>query len=181
MSVQTTYSDAPSAAYSGLLIGADHEIVPMVNAEASAEMPFGAGICRKTSSPATDQDAILPAAEGDMVWGILVHSNIYDRTYTLADGTTAGELGTTGVKPGAMLNILRRGLVWVYCRKAIEVGDRLWIRAVASGGSPAEFLGAPEPDDDSTDMIDCTGQGVFESSCGAGGFAKLRVDFTNVG
>lgn len=179
MSVQTTYSDAPAAAYSGLLIGDDHDIIPMKNVEASAEMPFGAAVCFKLSSPATDQDAVLPAAETDTVCGIVVKSNVYDRTYTLMDGSTAGELGTTGLKPGAMLNILRKGTIWVYCRTAIAVGDRLWVRAVASGGSPAEFLGAPENADDGTDTIDCTKQGVFMSSCAAGGFAKLEVDFTN--
>lgn len=175
MAIQTTYSDTPEAAFAGQLIYGDL-IVPMTNDEASAEIAFGLAVVLDPSSPATDQSATLPTAETNKVWGIVLHSNAYDRTYTLADGSTGGELGTTGLMPGAVMNVLRKGRVWVTAQTAVTPGDRLWVRAVATGD---EVLGGLEDADDGTDMIDCTSQGVWCTTAAAGDLAILEVDFTN--
>ena len=52
------------------------------------------------------------------------------------------------------------------------------VAAAVAGGDP-EFLGGINNADDSTDMIDCTKQGIFLTSAAAGGLAVLDVDFTN--
>lgn len=172
MSVQTTYLDKPAKCFAGMRSSQNPgDLVDTFrNVESSAEIAFGLAVCFDLSTPVTDKDALLPAAETNKVAGIVLHSHSHSNG-------TGGDLGTTGLKVGALMDVMRRGRVWVYCRLATAVGDRLWVRAVSGGG--AEVLGGIENADDSTDMIDCTKQGVFVSSCDAGGFAELEVDFTN--
>lgn len=175
MSVQTSYSDFPAAGFDGMTDGDDHVIRPMKNVEVSAAMPFGIGVIFK-SAPTTDQDALLPSGQTDKVAGIVVFSDAYDRTFTLADGTTAGQLSSTGLIPGTMLNVMRKGAIYVTCDSGCAPGDRLYVRCSATGD---ERLGACENASDSTDMIDCTAQGVWLTTAAAGARAWLEVDFTN--
>ncbi len=183
MTLQSDYPTAPPRGYSGQLIGAieDADIVPAINREASASIAFGRAVVFKTSSPTTDLDVLLPATENDLVAGIVIHFDQYPRAFTTTDNAgasvTVGELDGTGLRPGTMMAILRRGKILVTVEDGCLVGDRLWVRAVA-GGDP-EFLGGLNNADDSTDMIDCTKQGQFLSSASAGGLAELWVDFTN--
>lgn len=183
MSLQTDYPTVTPAGYSGQLIGRteDHSIVPAINREASASIAFGRAVVWKLSSPTTDYDVLLPAAETDTVAGIVIRLDQYARAFSTTDITgasvTIGELDGTGLRPGTLMAILRKGVILVTVEDAVAVGDRLWVRAVA-GGDP-EFLGGLLNADDSTDTIDCTKQGIFLSSALAGGLAVLDVDFTN--
>jgi hypothetical protein len=173
MAVQTSVSDRPDAAYAGLLVGTQHTIVGMKNAEASASIAFGRGVVFK-SGGTTDQDAVLPAAETDKFAGVVCHSHVYDRTYSLADGSTAGELDSTGLKPGAMMNVVRKGMLWAVCEDGCAPGDKLWVRGVAAGDP--EFLGGLNNADDSTDMIDATAVGTWLTTASAGGLAILSLN-----
>lgn len=167
MPVQTSYSASFTAGFSGQLYGTDgHEMIAMRNDEASAEIAFGRAV--KFNSTSDGTSAKLPASESDKIAGIVVHSHRYLPTT---------ELGTTGLKPNVVMNVLRRGKILVTVEDAVQVGDRLWVRAVA-GGDP-EFLGGLCVADDSTDTVDCTNQGVFLTAASAGGLAVLDVDFTN--
>ena len=178
MGAQTTYSSAPGLGYSGTL---DHDyphgILTVKNVETSASIPFGKAVKFKTSSPASNYDALLPAAESDKVAGIVIREEIYARTYTDADGNTVGDMDGTGLIPGTFFNIARKGRMLVTVATAVAVGDGLWVRAVAGSG---ETLGALENADDSTDMIDCTTQARFVTSASIGGLAWLEFDFTNI-
>ena len=173
MPVQTSVSDAPAVAYPGLLIGTQHTIIGMRNAEASAEIPFGYGVVFK-SAGTTDQDAILPTAETDLFMGVVCHSDVYDRTYTLASGSTAGELGASGLKPGAMMNVVRKGMLWVTAEDAVTVGQKLWVRCTAGGAG--EVVGGLVNADEGTETIDATAVGTWMSSAAAGGLAMLSLD-----
>lgn len=176
LAVQTTYSESVTAAYAGMLASEDCDIISMTNVEASASMPFGRGVIFKATNT-TDQDALVPSAETDKVAGIVVHSHAYDRSWTNAAGTTVGELSATGLLPGTMLNVLRRGVIWVIAEDACVPGDRLWVRCTAGGAG--EVVGGCTNGDEGTETIDCTNQGVFLTTAAAGGLAKLQVDFTN--
>jgi len=165
MSVQTTYA-AAAVALEGQLFGdGPHDVRTMINQEASAEVPFGHGV--KFEGSTEDLGALLPTAETSVIAGIVAHSHAY------ADD----ELGTTGVLPGATLNVLRKGKIWVAVEDGCAPGDRLWIRAV--GAVAPEAIGQCNNADDSTDMVDCTNAGVFLTTAAAGGLAVLDVDFTN--
>jgi hypothetical protein len=176
MSVQTTFSDAPAIGYAGTLdTNLAHDVITMINAEASASIAFGRAVKFK-DTVTTDKDAVLPAAETDTVLGIVLHAYTYAPEWTdVTTGTTYGQLDTTGVVPGAFLNVLRRGRVLVVCEDGCEAGDKLWVRAVAAG-DPV-FLGGLNSADDGTDMIDCTSKGTWMTSAAAGGLAWLDVNF----
>lgn len=166
MPVQTSYAANFTAGFSGQLYGTDgHDCIAMRNDEASAAIPFGRAV--KFASATDGTAAVFPTAETDVIAGITVHSHRY----------SSDDLNSTGMLPEVIMNVLRRGLILVTVEDAVVPGDRLWVRAVA-GGDP-EFLGGLLPADDSTDTVDCTGQGVFLTPAAAGGLAVLSVDFTN--
>lgn len=172
MSVQTTYSDAPVRGFEGMVDGGPHDIMPMINAAASASIGFGRAVIFKSGGNA--QDADLPSSETDKVAGIVVFSQAYSRAYTDSNGTF-GDLDSTGLRPGVMMNVLRKGRILVVCEDGCTKGDRLWVRAVA--GAAPEYLGGLNNADDGTDMIDCTGQGQWLETKAAGELCWLEVDF----
>jgi hypothetical protein len=173
LNVQTSYATAPSQGYAGTLASGDHDVITMKNVEASASIPFGKAVIFKAGG-STDMDALLPSVETDKVAGIVIRSHAYEKSWTDNDGNTYGGLDATGVRTGQLLNVLRRGRILVTAATAVVPGSRLWVRAVAGVG---ETLGALEDADDSTDMIDCTKQGVWMSTADVGGLAWLEVDF----
>jgi hypothetical protein len=175
MTVQSSFSNGPAIGYAGTLdSNLAHDVITMKNAEASASIAFGRAVKFK-DTVSTDKDAVLPALETDTILGIVLRSDTYGVAWTDLSGNTYGQLDSTGVKPGAFMNVLRRGRVLVVCEDAVEAGDKLWVRAVA-GGDP-EFLGGLNNADDSTDMIDCTSKGTWLTSASAGGLAWLDVNF----
>ncbi len=167
--VQSSFSSTLTAAIEGQLADTgDNDICARYNEEASASIPFG----RAVKFGTVDNGAKLPSAETDKIVGITLHSNEYSK------GTDTSDLSSTGMRPGVVMNVLRKGRVWVVARSAVAPGDRLWVRAVSSD-TGYETLGGLEDADDSTDMIDCTAQGVWLTTAAQGGLALLEVDFTN--
>lgn len=168
MGVQSSYGNTLTVALEGQLADdGDHDVIAMTNAEASASIAFGRAVKKGTG----DTEALLPAAETDEVVGITMHSHAY------SNGEN-GDLDDTGMKVGAVMNVLRKGRIWVRVNGAVVAfTSRLWVRAV--GSTPPEYLGGIEDADDSTDMIDCTKQGQFITSAATGELAVLEVNFLN--
>lgn len=174
MAVQTSYGVTLTAALEGALAdNGAHDAVAVYNAEASAAISFGKAV----KFGATDFAALLPAAETDKVMGIVIRHDAYS-TGPDGDLKTDGTEWTNGLRPGAMLSVLRKGRIWAIARTAVAPGDRLWVRCT-SAGSGHEFLGGLEDADDGTEMIDCTAQGVWLTTAAQGALAILEVDFTN--
>lgn len=176
MSVQTAINPNPAIGFPGMLDSGPHDIVSGISGETSASIPFGVAVVWDPTSPASDIHCTLPAGQTNKVRGIVVHEHHYARVWTDANGNSHGELDADGLRPGVSLNILRKGRILVRAAKAVNPGDRLYVRAVAGAG---EYLGALENASDGTDMIDCTNQGVWLTTAGAGELAWLEVDFTN--
>lgn len=177
MSVQTTVTAAPAIGYAGMLDTAyPHALATARSAEASAAIPFGKAVVWDPSTPATDRDVTLPTTENDSVMGIVVHSHNFSKSWVDSGGNTHGELSATGLLPGTIFGVLRKGRILVVAATATVAGvSKLWVRAVAGVG---ETLGALEDADDSTDMIDCTTKGTWMTTAGIGDLAWLEVDFT---
>lgn len=182
MVLQSNYDINPPLGYEGELACPIEQcdLITVRNAEASASIPFGRAVVWKTSSPTSDLDVILPAAETDLVAGIVVHLKSFQPTFPIRnpDGTytTIGELSSTGLVPGTYFLVLRRGKIRVKSEDGNAVADRVWVRAVAAGDP--EFLGGIVNADDSTDTIDCTKQGQFLTSGVAGRLVTIDVNFT---
>ena len=180
--VQASYSNAPAVAYAGMVADAGWvlDAKTLISAEASAQIPFGVAVAFKPS-PTYDTDATMPANSTDLVAGIFVHAPGYERTFTatLPDGTagTVGELGATGVLPGAVLSVMRKGRTWVKVEDGCAVGDRLFVRYSANGANTQ--LGSCRASADAGFTTDLTKVGQYLTSASAGGLAMLEVDFTN--
>lgn len=174
MAVQTSYGTTLTRAIEGALADSGaHDCVTKYSSEASACIAFG----RAVKFGANDFAALLPTAQADKIVGIVVHSNQYS---TGPDGELKqdGTAWTNGLRPGAAMTILRKGRIWAKPGSDVTPGDRLYVRRT-SAESGVEFLGGLEDAADSTDMIDCTAQGVWLDTASAGGLARLEVDFTN--
>jgi hypothetical protein len=172
MAIQTTYGEFPSAiALEGQLYGGDNLVVTCINKESTASTPFGYAVCFDGS---TKNGVLNPDATSDKIRGITVHSHAYTQT-ELGVGTPGAGTGVKGPLPGAFTDVLVKGQIWVKVEEAVVPGDRLFIRAVATG---AEVEGACRKSADSSDCIDSANQGVFQSVAGAGALALLYVDFT---
>lgn len=175
MTVQSTFGDNPAIGYAGTLdSNLAHDVITMKNAEASTSIAFGRAVKFK-DTVTTDKDAVLPAAETDKILGIVLRSDTYGVAWTDLDGTVYGQLDADGVKPGAFLNILRRGRILVTAEDAVEAGDKLWVRCTAGGAG--EVVGGLVNADEGTETIDCTAVGTWMSSAAAGGLAWLDVNF----
>ncbi len=168
---QTSYTQNMALGFEGML--GDHDpdgIRTCKNSESSAEIAFGRAVKLGTLTGVTGQDplpVLLPAAESDAVFGIVIHSHAHAKP---------SQVGDTGLKVGEVFDVLVEGSILVVCEDGCSAGDRLWVRAV--GSTPPEYLGGLNNADDSTDMIDCTKQGQWMTGAAAGGLAWLKVNFT---
>jgi hypothetical protein len=168
MSVQTTYPSSLTARIAGQLADSgDHDIVAMVNGEATDSIPFGR--CVMTGSTTDPNSMKIVAAETSIVWGILLHSYAYDPTY---------DLDSTGLKAGRPGQVLRKGRCIVLLEDAVTIGQRGWVRG-AAGAAGGELVGGILPADDGSDTVDCTNQIVFLEAGSAGDLVMVEVDFTN--
>jgi hypothetical protein len=177
--VQTSYSNFPATAFAGMLADdAENDLITGFNAD-TANMPFGVGLMFEYS-PTYNTDMTLPtAAHGAaLMSGILVHSHAHERQYYLSDGTLAGDLTGSALVPGAKLDVLRKGRVWVTVVQTVAVGDRLFV-ATSSDGTVYTAAGQIGNADVSSNTADCTRLGVFITAATAGGLAILEVDFVN--
>ena len=159
---QTSYSVNMAVAYAGMKADMfNDDVESMFNEEASAEMPFGVMLAQGTA----DSGALLPDSDTEILVGVLLHSHEYAKD---------SELGSTGVKPDAALNVLRKGRVWVTVEEAVSPGDRPYVRYAGSGQEGAFRKSAVIGE-----TIDARAWGVFRTSADASGLALLELDMTN--
>ena len=160
---QTSYNTSMTIGIQGQLAdAADNTIVTAFNEESSAEMPFGHALVRGSA----DNGALLPDNTSDKLLGILLHSHNYDPD---------SQLGDDGVLPDETLSVLRKGRVLAKCIDGCSPGDGLFVRCVTAGNEQEGELRASS---DSTDCIDATNMGTWQTTASAGGLAWLEVDFT---
>lgn len=164
MSVQTSYTSAPGAYFAGLVLRSDLTEAK-IQGEASAEIAFGSAV----KLHATNRNSVvLPSAQADKVFGILARSHTYSSTV---------DIGTTGVKPGASLDVLRRGLIVVTAEEAVTYQGRGYVRCT-TGGTAEEIVGGFAAAAESTETIDTTSQVEFQGDLAAAGLVAVEVDFT---
>jgi hypothetical protein len=167
MAAQSTYTDTMDIGYAGQIdYKSNPQFISMRNDEASAEIEIGAAVKYDDVSGDKSSAALLSAITGEIVPGIVAHSDTYDST----------DLGDDGVLPDRNLSVMTKGRMLVVCEDGCSVGDRLHIRAVVTG---AEVFGALLAAADGSDTIASTGQGRWTSIAAAGGLAWLEFDFTN--
>lgn len=175
MAVQTSVLVSPNAAFAGMLADAvDLDIITVINKD-TVSMPFG--ICVAADPTDGAKMVKLPATSGDTLWGIVVHKHDYARTFTLPDGTVAGNLDGVGLVPGTTISMLRRGHIWVQVLQTVAVGDRAFVSYAV--GAPFTAKGQFGNATVASTTIDATRIGVYLTPAAAGQFAVIDVDFTN--
>lgn len=161
MSQTSVANQSDTPAFAGMLADSKFsDIVSYIQAEASAEIPFGSMVKHGT----LDGDAKALAATSDKLAGIVVHAHNYAKDT---------ELGTTGLKPKAQLNVLRSGRIWVAVEEAVAVGGAVRTRAVAPG-----TLGVFRTTADAGKSIDISKFARFLTSTSGAGFALLEIDMS---
>jgi hypothetical protein len=152
-----------AVSFQGMIADSTNLIVDtFVNGESSAEIPFG--VCVKQGTD--DAEAVLLTAITDKLVGIVLHSNAYNKT---------NEVGSTGIKPDVVMNVARKGVVWVPVEEAVTPASAVLVRAVATGGEQA---GAFRDTADASDLIDVSAFCRFRSTTTGAGLVKLEFDFT---
>lgn len=131
-----------------------------VNAESTAEIPFGVLVVQATDE---DESAKLPDGTGDVPYGVVCFSHAYAR------GT---ELGSTGLTPKTEMGVLGHGTIWVATEDAVDPGDAVRVRTSGTGQ-----LGAFRAAQDTTNTAVLTGARWLTSTSGAG-VALLELNMT---
>jgi len=173
MAIQTTYATGPDKGFPGLK--ADLRVsqpITCKNAD-TVIMPFGAIVAFKRSGQTSDQDSILPAASTAKLKAVVMAENDFAKTYTINDGTIAGELDNLGLKVGTIFDGLRAGVAFMTCEDGCIPGDPLFVRY--AGGT----LGAARSTDaGGSTCIDATNCGTWLSTTTATQVGVLEFDFS---
>lgn len=170
---QTSYSQYQGGPFSGMLAdNSGHEVETGINMEASASIPFGRFVAWKTGAP-DDKGAKLPAASTDILKGVVMHAHHYAPVWTDRDSVVHGELDGTGLVPGATLEVLRRGRIYMESETAFAYGDPVFVRYSANGGNTK--LGIALNAADAGHTIDLTSKCRYVSSGLAGAVACIEI------
>lgn len=157
---QTTYRTLMPTAIEGAI--ADDgaiDVESRVNSGVS-EIPFGRPVKAETIAAGVDKACLLAAASTDVPIGIAAHSHSY----------AVEELGTTGIKTYAMVNVLRKGRIRVKAGVTIADGQRLYYQT-----STGKWVVAAV----ALDTIDMTAQVISRSSGVLNDLIIAECDMTN--
>jgi hypothetical protein len=192
MSQTTVSAGGQSAGVAGQIADSldGPDIVSGFNMEATAQMPWGIGV--RVQPGSTGDGFLLPTGNtgGPQldIAGVNVFSHDHHRAANAdSAGNFGGDLGSTGLNPKAVLQVLRDGRIWVPVETNVVPGDRAFCRGVATGtfgqgiwsGTGLVAAGAAP-----SFHIDCSKQGVFRTATftaadGSTKVAVLETDFTN--
>lgn len=173
--VQTTYLDQIPLPYPGMPGDSSEgsQIVGAFNSDA-VSIPFGFVVARDNTSPydVNGNGAKLPSAAsgtGGTLLGIVRHSHAFSNSPN-------GDLDATGLKVGAMMDVLRLGRIWATCEDGCVPGDRLFVRYTAAGTGKGTLRST---DAGGSTCIDATTKGEWQTKASAGAVAMIDVDFIN--
>lgn len=139
-----------------------------IQGEASAEIPFGVAVAQGTASAGagTPDDAILMVDTNSVVVGVLVHAHNYDRET---------QLGSTGVKPTNLLNVMRKGQVYMVHEGAVTKGATCFVRFGTGAGGAQK--GAVRADADTATAVSTAALTFAETKASLGdGLVLVNVN-----
>jgi hypothetical protein len=161
---QTSYSTYQGLPFAGVLAdNGEKSVLSYINAEASANMPFGIGMAKGTG----DQDAILMVNASSVIVGVALH------THAVEPGTLAATPVGAGVPPKTPVASLTRGRVYVTVEEAVTPASPVFVRHTAGAGGTQK--GAFRASADTATAVAWTAA-RFLTSAGAGGQAVLEVN-----
>lgn len=158
---QTTYRTVMPVGIEGAIAddGPAVDIESRVSSLSNAtEIPFGRPVASVSGSEA--KACVLCTGYTDTPIGIAAHSHSY----------AAEELGTSGIKSGSMVNVLRHGRIRVKAGGTIADGDRLYYQT-----STGKWVNAAV----ALDTINMTAQVLARSSGVVNELIIAEVDMSN--
>lgn len=182
MSQRTVLPNGMAVAIAGQLADTGpHDIITGFSAESTLSIPWGFGL-RKAAS-GNPQGHVLPTGTSGTFEIVGVNILRYDamrQGSADADGNYAGEVGSTGLLPKAMLEVGRKGRAYVPVEVEVRDGDRAYCRIGPGGASGGAGIWGGTG---ISGMIDCRKQAVFRSNTvvsadGTSRIAVLEFDFT---
>lgn len=177
---QGSYPQTQVAAHEGMIADLQAYVSRSYRNQSGAAIPFGA-LCQTDNSPSTlDQYAIEPAAGATGVVGLAVSSLTMEgvsggMVYTPVPTPIFSD-GRVGYPDKETVNILSKGVVWVYTTEAVALGDAVRFWKVDNSGSVAgAFIGrfAKTAVNAKTVLI---GGARWLSETSAAGLALLELD-----
>jgi hypothetical protein len=166
---QTSVSDM-SAGLAGMLADSGlKDAAGVVQAEASASIPFGVMVAKGS----TDDAAVkLNGTASSMITkllGVVMFSHRFAIDH---------EVDSTGIKPKVGFDVLRRGRIYVLPEESVTPGDPVRVRVVVTGG---EVAGAFRKTEDSTDCVNISAFAQWRTSGSSTVPAVLEIDMTGLG
>lgn len=133
---QTAVTTNLVAGFAGMI--ADNTLLKDVNsylnAEASAQFPFGIVVMQGTN----DNDALLlTAGNVAKILGVVVYNAAYQKNVEV--GTVADAGGRLGINPGVPIGVLRRGRIWVTVEEAVTPASAVRVRCTVAGNGTGTF------------------------------------------
>lgn len=146
--------------YAGMFAdAAENTVESKVNAEASLPIAFGWGVRQGT----LDRECLKITADTHKIIGVIAHSHVY------AKGGNLPQLDTVGVLPKNVLNVVRRGRLWVVVGEAVDPGARAFYQISTQRWRGTTVMG---------DAISAVTQAQFRTGqATVGGLAVLEFDF----
>lgn len=157
---QTTFNDEPGASFAGML--ADSKPADIISRAlgGAANVSFG----RMLGYGATPADEVAALADGAAIGamaGVSVHRHTPDR---------ASLTGTEGIVPDEMVDVLRKGRVWVAVDTAVTPGDP--VHVVQTGATKGAFRASA----DGGNTTDISTKARWESTTTGAGIAILDLN-----
>ena len=169
---QGAYPQTLTKGHEGLIGDLQAYVSRSYTNETSAAIPFGHALIRDAA--ASGDGVKLPAgASATGILGIAVDSNVFEVN---ADAKTAD--GRVGYPDKEMVNVLSKGVVYVFSKDAIALGDavRLFHTDSASASSNKGYKGRFCKTAEAGKTFEVTAGARWLSACAAGGIALLEID-----
>lgn len=162
MSRQTSMTNNPGKAYEGLREAADSDVV--VSYVAQAALDAGQGVVQGTA----DNQCTLPAAAGDVTG--LPNLGIASYDPSKPNNWPAGVANAYPI--GQVVNVLRKGRVWVYVEEAVTPASTPYERHTTGSFTK---IGRFRASND-TNTAAAFPRARFVTSAGIGGLALLEIN-----
>jgi hypothetical protein len=150
-------------AVAGLLVGEECDTRSVYNAS-GVVIPFGS----VTAYSATLQNVVVPSATGAKLAGIVPFVRLYE--------DAKDSLNRYGIPDKRQLQIVKEGIIWVYCEEDIAINDAVYFRHTANGAGKLNVGTGFRNDADTAtcDLIPAT-NARWVSSGKSGKFAQLSI------
>lgn len=180
--VQGTYSQRLTVGHEGMIADLQAYVTRSYRNQSGAALPFGVLAMTDNNPTSNDAYAIEIATGASGVVGLVVDSltnegtNLGTNTYT-PNPTPFYSDGRPGYANGTTVNILSKGVVWVYTTEAIALGDavRFWDTDY-SGTVTGALLGRFCKTASGTRTTAITGGARWLSETSAAGLVLLELD-----